>query len=539
MGCCFTQNQGGTNDGTFITMRWYLYLLLGISGLFLALIVSRFQPSPGYMDADYYFAGGKQLARGHGFSEMILWNYLDNPIGLPHPSFAYWMPLASIIAAVGMAFTGSVSFMAAKSGFLLIAAFVPPLTALLSYKLTSRPGLSLAAGLFAVFSGYYVPFLSITETFGLYMILGAIFFILIGIGMENNGIKNRLLISGCFGVIAGLVHLSRTDGLIWLIMAVIAILLLPKSTNKSRLGSVLFVILGYALVMTPWYLRNLSVFGTLMAPGGNHALWLTNYDETFSYPAGKLTFKYWFNSGWSAIINSRFGALKWNLQTAWAVQGGIFLLPFTLIGAWQFRRDLRIQIGMIAWLSTFSIMTLVFPFAGFRGGFLHSGAALQPLWWALVPVGIDGFIRWIEIKRKWRQGEAIKVFLVGFIGISVLMTGMIFYGRVYSASGWASESARYRKVEDFISQIPVSPDIIVMVGNPPGYLNISDRPAISIPNENINTVIEVAHRYDAKFLVLEKDSVPAPLKSVYDKLSDSSSIQYLGEIDGARIFTFP
>jgi len=520
-------------------MRWYLYFLLGISGFFIALTVSRFQPSPGYMDADYYFAGGKQLAQGHGFSEMILWNYLDNPIGLPHPSFAYWMPLASIIAAVGMGSTGSISFMAARSGFLLIAALIPPLTALLSYKLTSRPRLSLAAGLFAIFSGYYVPYFSITETFGLYMALGATFFLLIGFGMENNGIKHRLLISSCLGVIAGLAHLSRTDGLIWLFMAVIAIILFRNSNSKLRLGSLVFVILGYAIVMTPWFLRNISVFGTPLSPGGNHALWLTNYDETFSYPAGKLTLFNWLASGWSAIINSRVEALKWNLQTAWAVQGGIFLLPFILIGIWRFRRDLRIQIGVLAWFVTLAAMTFIFPFAGFRGGFLHSGTALQPLWWALVPIGIESVIKWVEIKRNWRKGEAIKVFLVGFIGISVLMTGMIFYGKVYSPPGWGVESTRYRKIEDFINQIPASLDTIVMVGNPPGYFNISERPAISVPNENLSTVIEVAHKYDAKFLVLEKDSVPLPLRIVYDKPIDFSSIQYLGEIDGARIFAIP
>jgi hypothetical protein len=520
-------------------MRWYIYFVLGISGLLLASIVGRFQPSPGYMDADYYLAGAKQLAQGHGFSEMILWNYLDNPTGLPHPSFAYWMPLASIIAAVGMASTGSISFLSARSGFLLIAALVPPLTALLSYKITSRPGLSLAAGLFAVFSGYYIPYFSIPETFGLYMVLGAIFFLLIGFGMENNGLKRRLLVAGGLGIIAGLTHLSRADGFIWLVVAVSAIMLLPNSNSKSRLGSLLFVLMGYALVMAPWFLRNLSVFGTPLAPGGNHAFWLTNYDETFSYPAGKLTVNYWLNSGWLAIIYSRFEALKWNIQTAWAVQGGIFLLPIILIGVWRFRSDLRIKLGMFAWMFTFAVMSFVFPFAGSRGGFLHSGAALQPLWWALVPVGIEDLIKWVEIKRNWRKGEAFKVFLIGFICISVLLSGMIFYGRVYSPPGWGSESVRFRQVEDFINKSPESSGAIVMVANPPGYFNISDRPAIAIPNENLSTVVEAAREYGAKFLVLEKDSVPSPLTSVYDHPMGFSGIQYLGEIDGARIYAIP
>jgi len=47
------------------------------------------QPSPGYMDADYYYAGGLQMVNGHGFFEPYLWYYLDDPARLPHPSQAY------------------------------------------------------------------------------------------------------------------------------------------------------------------------------------------------------------------------------------------------------------------------------------------------------------------------------------------------------------------------------------------------------------------------------------------------------------------
>jgi hypothetical protein len=69
-------------------MTWKLSLLLAGLGLIAALFVAAFQSAPGYMDADYYYAGGRTLATGHGFTEMVLWNYLDNPAGLPHPSNA-------------------------------------------------------------------------------------------------------------------------------------------------------------------------------------------------------------------------------------------------------------------------------------------------------------------------------------------------------------------------------------------------------------------------------------------------------------------
>ena len=74
-------------------MTWRIYALLFLLGFSVVFGVAQFQSSPGYMDADYYYATGLVLAEGQGFTEPFLWNYLDNPSGLPHPSHAYWMPM--------------------------------------------------------------------------------------------------------------------------------------------------------------------------------------------------------------------------------------------------------------------------------------------------------------------------------------------------------------------------------------------------------------------------------------------------------------
>ena len=520
-------------------MRWYHFAILGIFGLLIPLAVAKFQPSPGYMDADYYYAGGARLAGGHGFSEMILWNYLDDPAGLPHSSHAYWMPLASIIAAAGMSLTRTIDFSSARLGFIILAAAIPPLTALLGYTITNRRAFALTAGFLAVFSSYYLPYYPTTDTFGLYMVLGIAFFLLLGLGMKRQDNRSRIFIFIGLGAVAGLAHLSRADGLIWLAISSLAVLLFAGPSNKWRVLSVLAVFLGYFLVMAPWFIRNNSEFGTFLSPGGNHALWLVSYDQTFSYPAGKLTYDTWLASGWAAILANRFDALKWNLQTAWAVQGTIFLLPFIILGIWIYRRDFRIIIGVISWLVTFVLMTVVFPFAGSRGGFFHSGAALQPLWWVLFPVGLERFIVWIEIKRIWRKGEAFKVFLVGAITICALMSYVIFHNRIISSPGWGRESERYRLVEAFITSRPESNHETVIVGNPPGFFNVSNRPAVAIPNETIEIVVEVAKRYGAIYLILEKDGTPSPLKPVYENPGAYPMIQYLGDIDGARIFFIP
>ena len=198
-------------------------LLLFLLGLAVPLAIAQFQSLPGYMDADYYFGGGIQLARGNGFTEPYLWNYLAGPQGLPTPSHAYWMPLASIISAIGMWLTRQANFASARLGFILLAALVPPLTALLAFRLTSSRALSLLSGLLACFPIYYAPFLPVTDNYAIYMVLGISFFLLLSSLIESTTADQlpftnyrSLITFFLLGIISALMTLARSDGLLWL-----------------------------------------------------------------------------------------------------------------------------------------------------------------------------------------------------------------------------------------------------------------------------------------------------------------------------------
>ena len=95
-------------------MNWRIYSFLFLLGLTVSLGTASLQEMPGYLDSDYYFAGGLQLADGEGFTEPFLWNYLDDPEGLPHPSHTYWYPLSSMLAAASMDLTGQHTYTAAR-----------------------------------------------------------------------------------------------------------------------------------------------------------------------------------------------------------------------------------------------------------------------------------------------------------------------------------------------------------------------------------------------------------------------------------------
>ncbi len=510
------------------------YLLLALLGLVAAAFVAAFQPSPGYMDADYYDAGGLQLVQGHGFTEPYLWNYLDDPSGLPHPSNAYWMPLASLLVAAGTALFGPDSWLAARAGFLLVAALIPPLTAALACSFTSRRDLALISGLLAVFSAFYLPYLPLSDTFGLYILLGGLFFLTLN---RRPSHLNPLLL----GLLAGLMHLARADGLLWLLLAFMAAFLYRKPVRSlaSILVSLLSVLAGYLLVMGPWFIRNIAAFGTLLAPGGSKMLWLTSYDQLFSYPASQITFSAWWQSGLLAILRVRAWSLGFNLSTVLSVQGEVFLLPLIGLGVWHLRKDRRIQLAGLAWLGTLAAMTVFFPFAGARGGFFHSGAALQTVWWVLAPLGLDQAINWAGRVRGWNTIRSGKVFRSGLVVLAALLSAVIVYGRVMGGAGgtvWGQENDAYRQIDSLLVSKGLARGDIVMVANPPGFFLASGNPAIAVPDGDLNTLLMAARRYGARYVILEAGATPGGLAPVYDHPAGQAGLQYLADVGGAHLY---
>src|SRR5215813_13757021 len=100
------------------------YAIITALQLIVILFVASHQTIPGNIDADYYFMGGVRLAQGQGFTENYIWNYFNDPVSLPQPSHAYWMPLASILTALGMWLTGNQTFAAGRLAFILLAVLI-------------------------------------------------------------------------------------------------------------------------------------------------------------------------------------------------------------------------------------------------------------------------------------------------------------------------------------------------------------------------------------------------------------------------------
>lgn len=532
-------------------MKTSLCLVLFIAGILAALFAAVCVPVPGYMDAEYYYAGGKVLVEGKGFREPFLWNYLDDPVAIPHTAFTYWMPLPSLLAAAGMVVSGRINFLTARIFFIILSGLIPVLAAYLAWVLTNDKNKSVLAGWLAVFPGFYLIYTSLTETFTLYMILGSVFIILAFTDCWSRK-RNWLLRSRFFllGVLSGLLHLTRADGILWLAAGVILLAgwwvkgRIKKMRNENYpeqfpFYSLITLILGYGLVMSPWYLRNFFELGKLFPAGGAHTLWLTNYDETFIYPASLLDLKTWWSAGFVVHFTAWIEAIANNLKTTMAVQGEVILLPLILAGLWTLRKNNLIRFVGFMWAAIFLIMSFVFPFSGGRGGFLHSGSSMQLVFWAVVPSGLESFIQAGVRWRKWKVESSTRVFSFFLVFICGIITLVLFVTRVMyrdtNQASWNQSDQNYREVEKELEAWGVKPSSRVIVNNPPGYYLASGREAMVIPDGGVEMLTQVAEKFRGEFLILENNHVKG-LDDLYDHPGDLPGLNYLGSVGNNEIF---
>jgi len=488
--------------------RWIIALLA--IGLVVSLGAAIWIRTPGYMDAEYYFTTALRVVEEEGFTEPYLWNYLDDPVGIPHPSHLYWMPFTTIISTGSMMIFGT-SFRSSQIPFLILTIALPILTALLSIYLHRNQGWAWRSGLLAIFSGFYLPFLLTSDTFILYAWVGSgALWAMVEVSRRPSGLRWVGV-----GVLVGLAHLIRTDGFLLLIPALITI----RWTDHKRSHAFIGLLIGYLLLIGPWWVRNILIVGQPIPPGNDRALWLLSYDELFTYPGNILTSTRWLGSGFTSILGARLEALWTNFQRLLLENGIVFLSPFMVLGAYRFRSQPLTRIAILYLAIVLFVMSFVFPFAGSRGGFFHSGVAVMPVLWALVPPGLEVAINWGAKVRGWDRREAIKVLGTSVIAIVVILTGVLFWSKAIGPElnqpRWESGLRTYNEVGDQLRKLSPSP-AVVAVNNPPGFYLATNLECVVIPNGTVDMLRAVIEHYHVGWVVLDVNRPPG-LAILYDE----------------------
>ncbi len=315
------------------------------------------------------------------------------------------MPLTSIVAASGMILFRE-GFRHAQIPFLLLSLAFPFWVCWLGVKLTSSFRIGIVAGFLSIFSGFYAVYWLNTESFLLFAWIGSLTFFSLTIFLQ----KPRWFLCLLTGMLCGLAHLTRADGILLLPLAGLSILLACPGTILQRIKYAVYLTAGYFLISGFWFLRNLRDFGGLFPPGTGSALWLTAYNDLFHLPATDLTAQRFFSAGLLPLIHDRWTAILWNTETAVFVLGMVFLFPFICRGVYLLRKQPAMRIGIGYFFLLFFAMGIVYPFQGSRGGFFHSSAALLPLAAVAAALGLDDLIARLSRLRHWQTEFGAQLF---------------------------------------------------------------------------------------------------------------------------------
>jgi hypothetical protein len=482
-------------------------------GLAMAVLLSLPKRAPGYMDAYYHVVIAQRIANGEGFTEPFVWNFLQPPDGIPHPSHLYWSPLPSILAA-GSIFLFGDSYAASSLPFVLCAALLPWMTFLLARRIGASEKEAAVSGVLTLLAGFYAAHWSSPDSFAPFALAGCAS--LVFIASADRG-RWYAMAAGLF---AGLGHLARPDGMLLAATGLLWIAWLGVRRNadrKAALRAGLWLTAGYFAVMAPWYARTWAAAGSPLAGGGLRALWLRSYDEL--YAALRLAnpgdYLAW---GWGNILESKGSALLSNLVT---LAGGLLFVmaPLAVWGWWANRRNPLLPPMAIHGGLLYLSMSLAFTFPGPRGSFFHSAGALLPFGFAAAFPGLRAAVAWFSARReRWDPQQAYRVFSVGFVTLS-LMVGGLLYARGLGArppllAAWNQRDAVYAEAAQWLAG-NAAPTDRVMVNDPPGFHYFTGRECVAIPSDGLDALRVVREKYNARWLLVEHHH-PAWLNAVYN-----------------------
>jgi 4-amino-4-deoxy-L-arabinose transferase-like glycosyltransferase len=485
------------------SVRNILFALLFLVTLLAALAEFAFLDQPGMMDACYYYSGGLSLVRGQGWTEPFLWNYLDENASLPLPGNMYWMPLASLLSAGGMLVFGE-GFHPAQIPFLILAVGFPFLVFSIARRLSGSFAVAIGAGFLSIASGFYTVYWVDTENFLLFAWLGGLFFL----SAEKLQAGSRWYYALLIGGLCGLAHLSRADGVVFLGLAGLLVLADGALKLWGRIRRWVLLGAGYLAVTGFWYVRNLSVWGSVFPPGSGKALWLTEYNDIFQFPSSGITAERFFSSGWESLLAGRWSALQSNLQTVLFVIGLVFLFPLLVWGIFLLRRRKAVQSALIYFGVVFFLMTAVYPFQGMRGGLLHSAAALLSVTAAAASAALFDILQRLGRRRSWDLGSAQILLGGGIILLALISSGIIFNDRVVDLQGgtvyWSTLYGEYPRGIDRLGE-DLPPSTRFMVNNPPCFYVRTGYSAVTVPSGSVDRILAVADRYDVRYVILEEN----------------------------------
>ena len=433
-----------------------------------AVVVSQ----PGYTDAYYYAGVARRLASGQGLTADFIWNFLEAAPGgsVPVASHRFWMPLASILQALGINVLPFIdSFRAAQAAEILVGLLIPILAYRAARSLGAGPDASLVAAGIAGVGGAFAPGWVSLDSFAPAAVLGSLFFLAYGRASKGNVEAGALA-----GLWVGLLFLARAEGALFG-LALLALLWSRRSRVAGIAGSSVALAIGVA-----WLARDLSL-GPIPDVFARSAL-LVRYEDFFAVAPPTLDA---FVAAMPDVLSAKIAAAGSNLAT-FAFAFGLLLVPGMIVAIRGRRAFLEVRAFAALAVVVYLFQTVVVTLHSTRGSYFHSLAAFVPYGVALGVIGTGALLRTVERGR-----------VAAVAGIAAAMVLSAF-----ALAQWdAAFDPPYR---DRVAAARAIPPGRFMAVDAAAWRWISRRPVIVTPADLGPCAISAASRGAPKWLVLEK-----------------------------------
>jgi hypothetical protein len=448
---------------------------------------------PGFTDAYYYVDVARRLAHGDGLTADFIWNFLEAPRleALPVPSHRFWMPLATVVQAGGIAALEPVlgTFRSAQAAIIAVAAFVPAAAYVAARSIGASSRAALVAAALAGLGGFtFAPAWVTLDSFAIAALLGTFFFVAFARAAAGD------LRSGAIaGALVGLLFLARAEGALFGI-ALLALAMRRSSRMAGIAGTAVALSIGLA-----WLARGLALPGS-PAIALVKGVFLVRYEDFFALtPSGTADL--------ATLVGVRVSALLSDLVVALAALL-LFLAAPLVIGLRAGWRLPAVRAFAALAVLIYVAEGVVWPLHATRGSYFHSLAAFYPFAMALVALGGATWLARLELTSR-------RIVTFGTLGAVLALA-------VFGLTNWdASFNVGYRARVAALDAIPPGPFLAIDAA---AWRWISDRSVLISPADGPEVAACVAIRYGAQSLVLE----PAHF-SAYQSLYDGTGSPWFGQ----------
>ena len=455
-----------------------------------------------YTDPAYYRLVADQLAAGRGFTVPVLWSFLEVggrlPLqpSLPVPSNGHWMPLTSILAAGSIWLLGGIlgEGRAAQVPTILLGTALVPFTYLIAQELWRARFIAWVAALLILLAGPLLVMTPLVDSFAVFGVAGAAC-IWCSIRAVRAVRPGPWLMAAAAA--AALATLARVDGLLLLVAPLAAWAGRREWSWRSRAGWGSAAIGTFALLIAPWLLRDVAVFGSPFPSAGGHLLWITDYNEQFSISHDPTVSSYlaW---GIGNIIGSKLAAWGELVGRSAVLLGGIFVIPFA-VGLWRERRRPELAPFLAYFAIMFVAMGAVFTLHAPKGAYYHSALAWLPFAAGLAAANLGASATWAGRSWPFLQRPATHRFLsvAGLLGAAVLSV----VGSAVLIGQWADAHARLALAGGFLERQGATADR-VMSYDPAALHELSGNPGVAPPFDAFPIVGRVVDGYQIRWVVV-------------------------------------